>query len=141
MTERGVAEQGAQRGQPGVAGGDGHAPIIFEVGEKSSDGRCLEVGEVQLGRKRAGGVGHVREQLPERVAVGGHRVGAGLALRDESLGEEGLQCWSDETHASTSVDASRRSPAKASSSGDPARVARVRNMAWTLSYLIRFPAG
>ena len=38
------------------------------------------------------------EKQPDRVAVGGDRVRAGLALADEPVGEERLQCRGDRAH-------------------------------------------
>ena len=46
--QRGEAEQRVDRGQPGVAGADAVAALVFEVVEEAGDQRRVEVGEVQL---------------------------------------------------------------------------------------------
>ena len=79
--QRGVAEQRVDRGQPGVAGAHAVAALGFQVGEERGDQRR------RPGRRRPAGTGGlpvrcVREaqQQPQRVAVGGDGVRAGLAL-------------------------------------------------------------
>ena len=42
------------------------------------------------------------EQQPERVTVGGDRLRAGVALGDQTLGEERLKRWCEQGHGSTS---------------------------------------
>jgi hypothetical protein len=61
------------------------------VVQECADRGCVEVGEAELGGLPAGALGDEAEQELEGVAVGGHRVGAGLALVDELVGEEPLQ--------------------------------------------------
>lgn len=119
MPERGVAEQGPDGGEAGVAGGDAHASVVFEVGEQGADRRGVEVVEVQVGGLDAGGVGHPGEQQANGVAVGEHRVRAGVALTDEPFGEERLHGRRDPGHCRSLF--SRRSQARASRSADADR--------------------
>lgn len=46
MTQRGVAEQRVNGGEPGVAGPRTVAPVAFEVVEEGTDERGVEVGDV-----------------------------------------------------------------------------------------------
>ena len=61
------------------------------------------------------------EQQPERVAVGGDRLRAGVALGDQTLGEERLKRWRERSHESTSGSCSRRRLISSSSSGTASR--------------------
>ena len=49
VAQRGVAEQGVDRRQPGVAGAGAVAAVVFEVVEEGADQRRVQVGEVELG--------------------------------------------------------------------------------------------
>ena len=123
VAQRGEAEQGVDRGQPGVAGADAVAALA------SRGGRGTRRSAARPGRRGRAGRAACRccscgeaQQQPEGVAVGGDRVRAGLALADQPLGEERLQ------GAAASAVTGRRSPvrveplraATASSSGDGA---------------------
>ena len=44
MTERGVAEQGVDRGESGVAGAGAVVPFVFEVVQERGDGGGVQVG-------------------------------------------------------------------------------------------------
>ena len=72
--------------------------LVLEVVEERADQLGVEVGE----SSRLGGLPVCccgeREQQPERVAVGGDRVRAGLALADQPLGEERLQGRGERAH-------------------------------------------
>ena len=74
MLQRGVAVEGADRGESVVARADAVAPVLFEVGEKRADQRRLEVIEVQLEWRLAGLLVREAEQQPDRVTVGRDRV-------------------------------------------------------------------
>ena len=63
--QRGEAEQRVDRGQPGVAGADAVAALVFEVVEEAGDQRGVEVGQVQRGRCEPGPLGGVAEQQPQ----------------------------------------------------------------------------
>ena len=63
---------------------------MFEVGEERADQRRVEIIEVELVGLFAGVVLGEGEQQTEGVAVGRDRVGAGVALGDQSLGEKRL---------------------------------------------------
>ena len=77
---RGVAVERVDRRQPGVAGPEAVAALLLEVVEERADQRRVEVGEVQpVGCLPVLCCGEV-EQQPDRVAVGGDRVRAGVAL-------------------------------------------------------------
>ena len=87
MAVRGEGEPRAQRDQPGVAGGDAHAAFFLKAGEEPADRAGVEVLEAELGRLLPAGPGHIGEEQPEAVPVGGDGVRAGLALADQPLGE------------------------------------------------------
>ena len=65
------------------------------------------------------------DQHPERVAVGGDRVAAGLALQRQPVGEERLQGGGEGRHDSPFRWACSRSPASAISSGAAERYQNV----------------
>ena len=117
MAEGGEAEHGVQRGEAGVAGADGVAALGLEVVQEGADELGVEVLELQPGRRPAGLLcGEGQEQL-EGVPVGGHGVGAGLALADQPQREVGLEGWGELGHGRRLRACSSRAAAKASSSG------------------------
>ena len=73
LAQRGVAEERPDRGQPGVACAGLVAAVGLEVVQEPGDRRRVEVRQPQPGRRGAGLVLQVRQQQPERVAVGGDR--------------------------------------------------------------------
>jgi hypothetical protein len=73
------------------------AAVVFEVVQERGDQRRVEVGDVQRVRFDAGALLGEHQQ-PERVAVGGDRVRAGLSLPDQPLGEERLKRRSQRAH-------------------------------------------
>jgi hypothetical protein len=89
--QRRMAEERADRGQPGVAGRDAAAPLFFQVGEERADRLGVQVGDLQLVRLASGPGGREGEQQGEGVAVGRDGGGAGLPLDDQLAGEEALQ--------------------------------------------------
>ena len=64
---------------------------MFQVGEERADQRRVQIVDVQLERLFAGLLVGEAQQQPERVAVGGDGVRAGVTLGDQTLGEERLQ--------------------------------------------------
>jgi hypothetical protein len=72
------AEQRVDRGQPGVAGADAVAAVVFQVVEEGADQRRVEVGDLERGGLPAGLAGCEGQQEPERVAVGRDGVRACL---------------------------------------------------------------
>jgi hypothetical protein len=54
VPDGGVPVEGVDRCQPRVAGADGIAAVLLEVGEERSDHRRVEVGDVQLAGLLAG---------------------------------------------------------------------------------------
>jgi hypothetical protein len=91
VAHRGVAEQGVDRGEPGVAGPDAVAALVFQVVQERADRLRVQVGDVQPGRDLASALGGEDDQHLERVPVGGDRVAAGLALQRQPVSEECLQ--------------------------------------------------
>src|SRR5262249_56414761 len=89
--QAGVAEQGADGGQPRVAGGGAVPAGCFQLVEEGADGGGVQVGQVQLGGQLAGLLVDVAQQQGEGVAVGGDGVRAGAALGHQPVGEEGIQ--------------------------------------------------
>jgi hypothetical protein len=74
VVQRGELEQGVDRGQAGVAGPRGVAPVAFEVVQERGDQRGVQVGDVELGDRFPGPRGGEDEQQPQRVPVGGDDV-------------------------------------------------------------------
>jgi hypothetical protein len=99
VAQGGVAEQGVDRGQAGVAGPGAVAPPGFQVGEERGDQRGVQVGQVELAWVLPGAVPGEVQQQPEGVPVGGDGVRAGLALAGEPLGEERLERGCQRGHA------------------------------------------
>ncbi len=87
----GVAEQRADRGQPGVAGPRAVAAAGLEPAQERSDQIGVELADVQPPRRGTGRLlGEAQEQA-EGVAIGADRMLAGVLLGDHPVGEEALQ--------------------------------------------------
>jgi hypothetical protein len=102
------------RGEPGVAGLDAVVALVLEVVKEVGDQGC---GEVEVGWSFACLLLGVGEQQAHRVSVGGNRVWARVALGEQPVGEERLECWRERAHAWLPSWRSRRCAASASSSG------------------------
>jgi hypothetical protein len=61
---------------------------VLEVVQERADQLGVQIGNLDLAGRLAGLLLGEREQEPERVAVGGDRVRAGLALALQALGKE-----------------------------------------------------
>jgi hypothetical protein len=109
------------RAEAGVAGAGTVAAVAFEVGKERADQRCVEVVDVQLERLLAGLGVHETQQQRERVTVGRDRLRAAVALGDQPVCEERLQCGCERGHDSTPGSRSIRSPTSCSSSGTASR--------------------
>jgi hypothetical protein len=85
------------------------AELYLEIGEERADERCIQIGERQgrWGLPQPHLCEH--EQQPERVPVGGDRVGANIALAHEALGEEALDQRGDIAGGLHGVTSHRRS--------------------------------
>ena len=126
MFECSESVEGVDRSEPGVAGAGTVAPVVFEVGEERADQRRVEIVEVQLERLLAGLLAREAEQQPERVTVGGDRLRTGVALGDQTVGEERLEGGCEQGHESTSPPiCSRRRLMCSSSSGTASRYQNV----------------
>ena len=121
MLERGETVERVDRPEPRVAGPGAVAPVLFEMGEERADQRRVEIVDVQLEWLLAGLLVREGQQQPERVAVGGDGLRAGVALGDQPLGEERLQRGRERGHESTSGSCSRRRLISSSSSGTASR--------------------
>ncbi len=86
-----IAEERVQRGQPHVSRAHAVASLELQVVEELADEGGVELFE----RERAGLLTQVfrreSQQEPEAVAVAGDGVRAGASLREQPLGEEGVQ--------------------------------------------------
>jgi hypothetical protein len=91
------------------------------VGLERGDQPGVEIAEVQVARLAVKLLGGEADQQPERVAVGGDRVWAGVALADEPLAEERLQRRRERAHEAPPWERSRRPAASWSSSGAASR--------------------
>ena len=121
VAQRREAEQGVDRGQPGVAAADGVAPLALEVVEERADHGRVQVSDIEPARWGSGARRGEAEQQPQGVAVGGDRVRAGPALGDQPLGEERLHGRGDRGHRGSPGAAPSRRAASASSSGAACR--------------------
>jgi hypothetical protein len=91
------------------------------VVEERADERGVQVGEIQRGGSLAQPLVGEGQQKPKRVAVGADGVIAGLALPDESVGEERLQGGGEGGHHSTDPIRPKRWATSCISSGVPVR--------------------
>ncbi len=117
MAVGGEAEEGLERSEASVAGGNAASPVVLEVIEETAHQRGVEVPQVKLGRLLADVHLGVGEEQPEGVAVGVDGVGARIALAAEPADEERLQCGGEGGHRGISLVASARALATANSSG------------------------
>jgi len=115
------AEERADRREARVARPRGVAALLLQVVEEFADERRIDVGDEQVGGRLAEARRGEGQEKPERVAIGGDRVLARLALATEPLGEERFQQWGKAGHGSTPSARSRRSPADVSRSGEDDR--------------------
>lgn len=82
--------------------------VVFEVVEERPDQRRVEVVEIELERLFAGLLAREGQEQPECVAICSDRLRAGVALRDQTIGEPCLQCRGECGHHSTSPSWPRR---------------------------------
>src|SRR5487761_1532879 len=75
------------------------AAIHLKVVEVLADRGGVEILQVELGRRRAGGVEDVGEEQAEGVAICGDRVRAGASLTHQPVGKERLQGRRERTHS------------------------------------------
>lgn len=115
------AKQGPYSGQTCVAGADADTPLVFQVREEGPDHGSIDIGNVQVVRRRIGLLVDEAEQQTDSVSIGGHRVRTGLALSDEPFREERLEQRGEPAHRGTFQPSSRRSAASSKSSGTPER--------------------
>ena len=87
------------------------------MGEERRDQRGVDVADVEPGRRFAGAIVREDEQQPQRVAVGGDGVRAGVALGRQPLGEERLDGGCQRGHDRCPLCCSSHCAATASSSG------------------------
>jgi hypothetical protein len=117
MAQGGIAEQGPDRGQPGVAGAYAVLSFVLQMVEEGADQRRIEIVDVELSRRLTVSFRREDQKQPQRVAIGLNRVRADLALADEAVGEECLQGRGEPTHASPARWRSSLAPARPRSSG------------------------
>jgi len=108
MSQRGVSVERVDRREPGVAGACAVAAFGLEMVEERGDGCGVEIGDVERRRFAAAACGGEPQQQLDRVAVGGDRVRAGVALLEEPLGEERLHGRRERAHDCGSCAASSR---------------------------------
>jgi len=73
------AEEGVDRSEAGIAGGDAASSIVLEVIKEAAHQHSIQVRQVHPGRSLAGLRLGVGQEQPERVAVGVDGVGWRLA--------------------------------------------------------------
>lgn len=117
VMEGGVPEERVDRRQAGIARADAVAASDLHMLEKRSHQLSVDMVEAEFRRCLARPLMAERQQHPKRVAVGRDRMRAGGALFAEAVDEECLQGRRQVTHERSPVSGSRRSAAKARSSG------------------------
>lgn len=100
MAQGGIAEEGPDRRQSGVAGAHAILSFVFQMVEEGADQGRIEIVDVELSRRLAVPLRREDQQQPQRIAIGLNRVRADLALAEEAIGEERLQGRGQRTHAS-----------------------------------------
>jgi hypothetical protein len=89
--------------------------------KERADHGGVEILERELGRLLAGALAGEAEQQPNRVAIGGDRVRAGVSFADETVREEPLDRSGEGDHHGCPIDRSSRLAANAISSGAASR--------------------
>jgi hypothetical protein len=79
LLESGEAEKGADRGEAQVARPDPDRSARLEIVEEGADERGVEIGQIEPRGRLAQSRLREGEQQPERIAVGGDGVRAGVA--------------------------------------------------------------
>ena len=109
-------EEGSDGGQTQVTRLHAGAALYLDIGEERADERRIQIGE----RQGRWGLPQLHlcehEKQPERVPVGGDRVGANIALAYEALGEVALDQRGDIAGGLHGVTSHRRSRRRAASS-------------------------
>ena len=72
--------------------------LLFEVVEELTDKFGVKVGDVETAGLGAGAGLHEPQQQTPGVPIGRHRVGTGMSLADEPIGEPRFQGRSERTH-------------------------------------------
>jgi len=78
------------RRQPGIASPCTVAPVAFKMVKERADESAVEIVQRQCGWSFPQFLPGIVKKQPEGVAIGCNRIGAGVALCDESVGKEGL---------------------------------------------------
>ena len=100
MAQGDIAEQGPNCCQPGIAGAHTVLPVRLEMVEEGPDDWRIEIVDIQPAQCLAEPLRCEDQEQPQRVAIGLNSIRADLALADEAIGEERLQCWGKRAHAS-----------------------------------------
>ena len=100
MAQGGIAEQGPDRCQSGIAGAHTVLPVRLEMVEEGADHGRVEIVDIQPARCLAEPLRCEGQQEPQSITIGLDRVRADLALAEETVGEERLQGWGKRAHAS-----------------------------------------
>jgi hypothetical protein len=98
MPERCVAEQRMDSGEPGIAGPNTVPALLLQVIQKRRHQWCIEVVEVDGRGRLPNALLGEAEQQPPRVPIAGDGLGAGVALPDQSVGEEPLHGGGEHCH-------------------------------------------
>src|SRR3989442_2743542 len=91
LVQRDVLRERMDRGEPCIPGPIAIAPDALEMVEKVADKRRREILKRQRRGRATQPLGREPQEEPERVTVARHRVGAGLSLLAQAIGEEVLQ--------------------------------------------------
>src|ERR1051326_5865363 len=117
MAQRRVAEQGVNGRQTVVASADAVVAISFEVVQKTTHQRRVEIADIELPGLRVYPIGGIPEQEADGVPVGGDGVRARAALPHQPVREERLKRGSEHAHALPPKRLSRRAAANSINSG------------------------
>ena len=134
FTDRHVPKEGVDSGEPDIARTSAVSTSVLDMVQKRADKRCVEIFQRQARWIFTEPLLGKSQEQSKRIAVRGDGVGTGLALSDESVGEEGLQQAGEgraRDHGTTSFRPSTsRSVARAKSSGTASRYQYVSHT-WT----------
>src|SRR6266542_3088061 len=102
------------RAQPGVARANAVVTGDLQMLQEAGNGVRVQVLQVQLAGRLAGGHAQVAQQQAERVTISGHGVRADVPLKHETVCEKPFKRRGERTHGTLPQAYSSRSAARAS---------------------------
>ena len=106
LADRHVPEEGMDGGEPDITRARAVSTSLLDMVQKRADKWCVEIFQGQARGIFADPLLGKSQEQSKCIAVRGNGVGTGLALSDESVGEEGLEQAGEgraRDHGATSV--------------------------------------